>query len=150
MSALTYLPNRPDAVLAALRQGEIVALETAIEQLPDQFLLYAIESGLLDQLADTFPDPRKQQIDIHVRMLLAAGLAGDLPGVYALSQSPCALHSPRLLSELGVQVAVNQPGRGLSRKGTKRQAPFHGDVVRKLLASLAKNDRKEKRLPGQT
>jgi len=51
MSALTYLPNRPDQVLAALRQGQIVALETATEQLPDLFLLYAIESGLLSGLA---------------------------------------------------------------------------------------------------
>jgi hypothetical protein len=55
MSALTYLSNRPDEILDALRRGEIVALETAVEQLPDFFLLYALESGLLGQLADTFP-----------------------------------------------------------------------------------------------
>jgi len=150
MSALTYLPNRPDAVLDALRHGQIVALETAVEQLPDYFLLYAIESGLLDRLADTFPDPRTKQPEIAMRLLLAAGLVGHFTGLYALSQSPYALHSPRLLAALGVEVGVNLPGNGLSRRKTKQKAAFHGDVIRKLLTTMANNDRKAKRLPGQT
>jgi hypothetical protein len=150
MSTLTYLPNRPDEVLDALRRGEIVAPETAVEQLPDYFLLYAIHSGLLDRLADTFPDPRTQQPEIAMRLLLAAGLVGHFSGLYALSQSPYALHSPRLLAALGVEVGVNLPGNGLSRRKTKLAAPFHGDVVRKLLATIANNDKKAKRLPGQT
>ena len=149
MNTLTYLANRPDEVLEALRHGEITALETATEQLPDMFLLYAIESGLLDKLADSFPDPRTQQPEIGMRIILAAGLAGHFAGLYALSQSPYALHSPRLLTELGIQVALNQPGEGLSRKGTQQAAPFHGDVVRKLLAQLAKQDTDNKERPGQ-
>src|SRR5689334_10364638 len=103
MNTLTYLPDRPDEVLQALRQGDIVGLETASEQLPDFFLLYAQESGLLNQLAHTFPDPR-QQPEIPLHLLLAAGMAGHFAGLYALSASPYALHSPRLLSALGVQV----------------------------------------------
>lgn len=149
MNTLTFLSHRPEEVLEALRQGNIVAVDTAIEQLPDLFLLYAIESGLLGNLAGSFPDPRYQQPEISMETLLAAGIAGHFTGLYALSQSPYALHSPPLLTALGVQVAVNQPGNGLSRKGTKHPAPFHGDVVRKLLATLAKKDRSDKRLPGQ-
>lgn len=150
MNTLTYLANRPDEVLAALRQGHITALETATEQLPDMFLLYAIESGLLSKLAASFPDPRTQQPEIRMQIVLAAGLAGHFAGLYALSQSPYALHSPRLLRELGVQVAVNQPGKGLSRKGTRQCAPFHGDVVRKLLAQVEAQDKAAKHLPGQS
>src|SRR5579859_6917484 len=150
MSALTYLPNRPEQVLEALRQGQIVALETASEQLPDLFLLYALDSGLLSGLAKSFPDPRRHQPEIDMSILLAAGVAGHFAGLYALSQSPYALHSPRLLSALGVQVAVNQVGAGLSRKGTKEEAPFHGDVVRKLLACLEKADKASKKRPGQS
>lgn len=150
MNTLTYLANRPDAVLEALRHGEITALETATEQLPDMFLLYAIESGLLDKLASSFPDPRIQQAEISMRILLAAGIAGHFAGLYALSQSPYALHSPRLLTELGIQVALNQPGEGLSRKGTQQAAPFHGDVIRKLLTQLATQDRNNKEIPGQS
>jgi hypothetical protein len=147
---LTYLPNRPDEVLAALQRGEIVAVEEAIEQVPDFFLLYAIESGLLDQLSASFPDPRTQQPEIPLRIILAAGMAGHFAGLYALSVLPYALHSPRLLSQLGVQVQLTQPGEGISRRGTRQQSSFHGDVVRKLLEQIAKSDKKDKRIPGQT
>lgn len=150
MPTLNYLEYRPDEVLDALRCGEILALETAIEQLPDFFLLYAIESGLLDRLAETFPDPRQQQPEIPMRLLLAAGIAGHFAGLYALSQSPYALHSPRLLSELGVQVKVMQPGEGLSKKGTQQPVAFHADVLRKMLDLRDWQDRQEQLRPGQS
>ena len=150
MTTLNYLEHRPDEVLDALRRGEIVALETAIEQLPDFFLLYAIESGLLDRLAETFPDPRQQQPEISMRLLLAAGIAGHFAGLYALSQSPYALHSPRLLSELGIQVQVMQPGEGLSIKGTKQPVAFHADVLRKMLNTRDWQDRQDQVRPGQS
>jgi hypothetical protein len=150
MSALGYLTNRPDEVLDALRRGEIVGFDVATEQIPDFFLLYAIESGLLDELAATFPDPRTQQPEIPPRVILAAGVAGHFAGLYALSQLPYALHSPRLLAQLGVQVTVNEPGNGLSRKGTQTEGPFHGDVVRKLLDLIAEQDQEAKRMPGQS
>ena len=150
MTPLHYLAHRPDEVLDALRRGEILALETAIEQLPDFFLLYAIESGILDQLATTFPDPRHQQPEIPIKLLLAAGIAGHFAGLYALSQSPYALHSPRLLSELGVQVQVMQPGEGLSQKGTQQPVAFHADVLRKMLDTLDWKEQQQQLRPGQS
>ena len=150
MSTLTYLPHQPEQVLQALREGKVSAIEVATEQLPDFFLHYAIESGLMEALAKSFPDPRTQQPEIGIYILLAAGIAGHFTGLYALSQLPYALHSPKLLAALGVQVLVNQPGCGLSRKGTQDEAPFHGDVVRKLLTLIDKNDTKAGRLPGQS
>lgn len=150
MTTLHYLTHRPDEVLDALRCGEIVALETATEEISDFFLLYAIESGLLDQLADTFPDPRRQQPEIPMRLLLAAGMAGHFAGLYALSQSPYALHSPRLLAELGVQVQVMQPGEGLSRKGTGQEVAFHADVLRKMLDTLAWKEHQAEQSSGES
>src|SRR5258708_20295094 len=104
MTTLHYLSHRPDEVLDALRKGEIVALETATEELTDFFVLYALESGLLDRLADTFPDPRQQQPEIPMRLLLAAGMAGHFAGLYPLSQAPYPLHSPRLLADFLAQL----------------------------------------------
>lgn len=150
MATLHYLTHRPDEVLDALRKGEIVALETATEELTDFFLLYALENGLLDRLADTFPDPRQQQPEIPMRLLLAAGMAGHFAGLYALSQSPYALHSPRLLTELGVQVQVMQPGEGLSRKGTQHQVAFHADVLRKMLDTLDFKEQQAGQFPGES
>jgi hypothetical protein len=131
-------------------QGNISTMEVATEQVPDFFLLYAIESGLLEALAKSFPDPRVQQPEISLYLLLAAGIAGHLAGLYALSQLPYALHSPKLLAALGVQVVVHQPGKGISRKGTQQETAFHGDVVRKLLEQIDKHNTQEGRLPGQT
>ncbi len=150
MTTLHYLSHRPNEVLDALRRGEIVALETATEELTDFFVLYALESGLLDQLAATFPDPRQQQPEIPMRLLLAAGIAGHFAGLYALSQSPYALHSPRLLAELGVQVQVLQPGEGISRKGTQQEAAFHADVLRKLLTTLAWKEQQAGQSPAES
>lgn len=147
---LRYLPYEPDQVLAALREGKVSAVLPATEQMPDFFLHYALDSGLLEQLANSFPDPRNQQPEIPPRLLLAAGIAGHFAGLYALSQLPYALHSPKLLTLLGVQVVVQEPGNGLSRKGTQDDKSFHGDVVRKLLDKIAASDIAAKRLPGQT
>jgi hypothetical protein len=150
MKTLHYLSHRPDEVLDALRRGEIVALETATEELTDFFVLYALQSGLLDRLAETFPDPRQQQPEIPMRVLLAAGMAGHFAGLYALSQSPYALHSPRLLAQLGVQVEVMQPGEGLSRKGTKQEVAFHADVLRRMLDTLAFKEEQAGQSPAQS
>jgi hypothetical protein len=49
-----------DAVRQAIELGELVRLDTAREELPDAFLLFAIQSGLLSQWAETFPDPRHE------------------------------------------------------------------------------------------
>jgi hypothetical protein len=56
--------------------------------------------------------------------------------MYALSQSPYALHSPTLLAELGLNVRVLCEGEGISRRGTSDNAPFNGDVTRKMLDDM--------------
>ena len=150
MTTLRYLTHRPDEVLDALRCGDIVALESATEKMPDFFLLYALQSGLLDRLAAAFPDPRQQQPEIPMRLLLAAGMAGHFAGLYSLSQSPYALHSPRLLTELGVQVEVLQSGEGISRKGTKQPVAFHADVLRKMLDTLAWKEQQAEQSSGES
>jgi hypothetical protein len=83
-------------------------------------------------------------------VLLTASVAGAFQGEYALSQAGCALHSPALLAELGLNVAWLTPGEGLSRRGTKEEALFHGDVLRKLLLQIAACDRAAGRRPGES
>jgi hypothetical protein len=57
--------------------------------------------------------------------------------MYAISQSPYALHSPILLAELGLNVKVLVEGEGISRRGTQENVPFSGDVTRKMLYEMA-------------
>jgi hypothetical protein len=66
-------------VLERLRAGEIDYLGAADDRLTDLHLLGAIRSGLLDEWAITFPDPRFAP-QIPVRVLLAAAVAGAFAG----------------------------------------------------------------------
>jgi hypothetical protein len=90
---------------------------------------------LIDELSNSFPDPRKE-CEISIKQILSASIAGHFQDMYAISQSPYALHSPTLLAELGLNVKVLLEGEGISRRGTKDNAPFNGDVIRKMLDDM--------------
>jgi len=149
VSPLLFLYENPDGVLAALRQGWVDYLGLAGDQVTDEHVRYALQSGLLAEVAAAFPDPRLEP-EIPLKVLLSASVAGAFQGEYALSQAGCALHSPALLSELGLNVAWLSPGEGLSRRGTKQEALFHGDVLRKLLLQIAAQDRAAGQRPGES
>ncbi len=149
ISPLLLLRENPEAVLAALRQGWVDTMETAGDQLTDLHVLSALKSGLLGECATAFPDPRLDP-EIPIAVLLTASVAGAFQGEYALRESGCALHSPALLAELGLNAAWLQPGEGLSRRGTAQEAVFHGDVLRKLLLQVAAADRDAGRRPGES
>ena len=58
MDTIELSARNGDAVRQAIELGEIVHMDTASEELTDEFLLFAINSGLLKTWADAFPDPR--------------------------------------------------------------------------------------------
>ena len=78
-SPLQWYTENPVAVLARLRAGEIDYLGAVDDRLTDLHLLAAIRSGLLDEWARAFPDPRLAP-QIPVRVLLAAAVAGAFAG----------------------------------------------------------------------
>ena len=59
MDSIKLLARNGEAVRQALEFGEILHLETASAELTDEFLLFAIRSGLLAPWAAEFPDPRQ-------------------------------------------------------------------------------------------
>lgn len=148
-SPLLFLRENPPAVMAALRQGRVDSMEAAGDQITDRHVLYALRSGLLAECADAFPDPRLEP-EIPLLVLLTASIAGAFQGEYALRETGCALHSPALLAELGLNVTWLAPGEGLSRRGTATPAVFHGDTLRKLLGQIAALDRQAGRRPGES
>jgi hypothetical protein len=148
-SPLQWYTENPVAVLERLRAGEIDYLGAADDRMTDLHLLAAIKSGLLDEWARAFPDPRWAP-QIPIRVLLAAAVAGAFAGEYALCATGPALHSPAVLAELGVNVAWLTPGQGLSQRGTQDQALFHSDTLRKLLQQIEAADRAAGQRPGQS
>src|SRR6058998_603768 len=118
VSPLRFLEENPAAVLAALRQGWVDYWETAVDQVTDEHVRFALQSGLLAECAAAFPDPRLHP-EIPLLVLLTASVAAAFQGEYGLRYSGCALHSPALLAELGLNAAWLAPGRGC-RAGAPR------------------------------
>jgi hypothetical protein len=135
MRDIQILKQHPKKVLDNLKLGEVDSIEYAVDQITDEFMIYGLRGGLIDELSKSFPDPRKE-CEITVKQILCASIAGHFQDMYAMSQSPYALHSPILLAELGLNVKVLVEGEGISRRGTQENAPFNGDVIRKMLCEM--------------
>jgi hypothetical protein len=84
METIKLWARNGEAVRQAIELGELVHLDTASEELTDEFLLFAIHSGLLSQWAEAFPDPR-QEPEIGREVIWPAHLAARLGGC-----TPCA------------------------------------------------------------
>lgn len=148
-SPILLLREHRAAVLDALHQGRVDSIEAATDEITDLHVLYALKSGLLAECARAFPDPRACP-EIPVEVLLTASLAAAFQGEYALRESGCALHSPAILAELGINAAWLAPGEGLSRRGTDSHAVFNCDTLRKLLGQIATLDVEAGGRPGDS
>ena len=135
MRDIEILNQHPRKVLDNLKLGQVDSIEYGVEQITDEFMIYGLRGGLIDELSKSFPDPR-EECEITAKQILCASIAGHFQDMYAISQSPYALHSPMLLAELGLNVKVLAEGEGISRRGTQENAPFSGDVIRKMLRKM--------------
>ena len=138
METIKLWARNGDAVRQAIELGELVHLDTASEELTDEFLLFAIESGLLTGWAESFPDPRCEP-EISMEVILASHLAARFAGLYSMRKSGYVLRSASILGALGSSVEVLELEQGLSLRGTSDDKLISGDVLRKLLVKLAKH-----------
>jgi hypothetical protein len=74
MGTIKLWARNGGTVRQAIELGELVHLETTSEELTDEFLLFAIQSGLLAKWAEAFSDPR-QEPEIGLEVILASHLA---------------------------------------------------------------------------
>jgi len=135
MDSIKLWARNGEAVRQAIELGEMAHLETASEELTDEFLLFAIASGLLKRWAGAFPDPRRAP-EITMEVILPAHIAARFAGLYSMRKAGYVLRSARVLGALGYSVEVVAPERGLSVRGPSDDKLFSGDVVRKLLVQM--------------
>ncbi len=135
MDSIKLWARNGEAVRQAIELGEIAHIETASEELTDEFLVFAIESGLLKSWAGSFPDPRCEP-EMAMEVILPAHLAARFAGLYSMRKAGYVLRSARVLGALGSSVEVIDPAHGLSLRGTSDDKLFSGDVVRKLLVQM--------------
>lgn len=137
MEQIKLLARNGEAVRQAIERGELLHLDTASEELTDEFLLFAIESGLLKLWADSFPDPRSWA-EISMEVILATQMAARFSGLYSQRKSRYVLRSARVLGALGYSLEVLNEGEGISGRGTKDDSLMSQDVLRKLLGLIEK------------
>jgi Transposase DDE domain len=138
MDTIKLWARNGDAVRQAIELGELVHLDTASEELTDEFLLFAIESGLLESWAESFPDPRLEP-QVGMEVIVASHLAARFAGLYSMRKSGYVLRSAPVLGALGYSVEVLEPDQGLSLRGTSDDKLISGDVLRKLLVKMEKH-----------
>src|SRR6266705_6887780 len=135
MDSIKLWARNGHAVRPAKELGEIAHIETDSEELTDEFLVFAIESGLLKSWAGSFPDPRCEP-EIGMEVILPAHMAARFAGLYSMRKAGYVLRSARVLGALGYSAEVIEPAQGLSWRGTSDDKLFSGDVVRKLLVQM--------------
>jgi len=135
METIKLWARNGGAVRQAIELGELVHLDTASEELTDEFLLFAIQSGLLSKWAEAFPDPR-QEPEITMEVIVASHLAARFAGLYSMRKSGYVLRSASVVGALGYSVEVLEPAQGLSLRGTSDDKLISGEVLRKLVVKL--------------
>lgn len=105
MDAIELWARNGDAVREAIEFGDLVHLDTASEELTDEFLLFAIESGLLSRWAESFPDPRHEP-EIGMGVILASQVAARLAKIDSMRKSGYVLRSAAVLGALGYSLNV--------------------------------------------
>ena len=75
MNELQILKRNPRKVLESLKQGEVESIELAVDQITDDFMIYGLRGGLIDELSSSFPDPRREE-EITAKQILSASIAG--------------------------------------------------------------------------
>jgi hypothetical protein len=135
MQQIRLIARNGEAVRQALERGEVLHLDTASEEITDEFLLFAIQSGLLRQWAEAFPD-RRAWAEISGDVIIASEVAARFAQIYSQRKSSYVLRSARVLGALGYSIEVLDPGDGLSGRGTSGDQLYSEDVLRKLLGKL--------------
>ncbi len=100
MESIKLWARNGAAVRQAIELGEMAHIETASEELTDEFLLFAIDSGLLQSWAGSFPDPRCEP-EIAMGTILPAHIAARFAGLYSMRKAGYVLRSARVLGALG-------------------------------------------------
>ena len=80
MDTIALMARNGDAVRQAIELGDIVPMDTASEELTEEFVLFALHSGLWKGWADALPDPR-QEAEIGLAVILAASGAARFAGL---------------------------------------------------------------------
>ena len=119
-------------VYDAIRTGKIDAADMSFPNLIDDIILTMKKRGLIDSLAQTLPDKRRDNSHIPFHILLCLAVAAKLKCKTSLTDVPFAVTEAELLAELGWNIWDNE--RDVN------EGLFSESVMRKLLAKYTSQE----------
>lgn len=119
-------------VYDAIRTGKIDAADMSFPNLIDDIILTMKRRGLIDSLAQTLPDKRRDNHHIPFHILLCLAVAAKLKCKTSLTDVPFAVTEAELLAELGWNIWDNE--RDVN------EGLFSESVMRKLLAKYSSQE----------
>jgi len=133
--------NKP-FIVQSFRDGEFDYMEAASEVFEADFFRFIKARALLDELAKTYPTPRKKE-DVPFWFYVASNLSMRLHGVHAFDAFPMVIRSGGMLQAFGPQagrkIAHPETGdttircEGFNQKNHyDRQTPCDQDYLRKV------------------
>ena len=141
MGLVIFEQNKP-FILESLRDGEFDYMEAASEVFEADFFRFIKARALLDELAETYPKPRKKE-DVPFWFYVASNLSMRLHGVHAFDAFPMVVRSGGMLQAFGPQAGRKtvhpETGdttifcEGFNQKNLyDRQTPCDQDFLRKV------------------
>jgi hypothetical protein len=141
MELVIFEQNKP-FILEALGNGEFDYMEAASEVFEADFFRFIKARAYLDQLAETYPTPRKKQ-EVPFWFYVASNLSMRLHGVHAFDAFPMVVRSGGMLQAFGPKAGrkVVHPDtgemtvvcEGFNQKNHyDRETPCDPDYLRKL------------------
>jgi hypothetical protein len=61
MKEIEILYQNSGKIFESLSHGQVDAIEEAVDQITDEFMIYGLRGGLIDKLSRSFPDPRREE-----------------------------------------------------------------------------------------
>lgn len=114
-------------VLEQLQNGEFDYMDTASEVVETEFFRYIGAKKILQELAATYPSPRKKH-DVPVWFSLASNLSMRLHGVHSFYAYPYVIRCGGMLNAFGPEI------------GHKAKHPETGDITLSCAGFNEKND----------
>ncbi|MBU4403908.1 MAG: transposase [Syntrophaceae bacterium] len=141
MGLVIFEQNKP-FIVQSLRNGEFDYMEAASEVFEADFFRFIKSRALLDELAATYPNPRKKQ-DVPFWFYIAGNLSMRLHGVHAFDAFPMVVRSGGMLQAFGPQAGRKTVhpetgdttifSEGFNQKNHyDRQTPCDQDYLRKV------------------
>ena len=141
MDLVIFEENKP-FIVQSLRDGEFDYMEAASEVFEADFFRFIKARTLLDELAKTYPNPRKKE-DVPFWFYIASNLSMRLHGVHAFGAFPMVVRSGGMLHAFGPQAGRKtvhpETGdttifcEGFNHKNLyDRQTPCDQDFLRKV------------------